>query len=204
MGVMCVWDFRWPYDPSAPDQAGNPTRGFSLVNYDFTPNPAYTVLSQARSLLDRAYTGAYHADTRLIQHDDGWTLAGTRLTAGRDGATLRIPFSGTRLDLLTAGGGRFAVTLDGKARPAIQAGGRVTVARGLSDGQHLLVLTARDGAPALDGFVVVRRPLSAWIFPYIYGALGLLILLDLLGLARVLRRARRHRALPIGQALAEH
>lgn len=214
MGVMCVWYFREPTSPtSTPDAAKNPTRGFAIVNYDFSPTPAFTLLAKAHTILDRAYTGAYTAASRWIQHDADWAITvaanGPRLIPTKPGATLSIPFSGPRLDLIFGGGSGkgFAVTIDGKPAPdlpknsqgeaIVTHGPRVTVADGLSDGPHLAVLRAlsggENGSPSLAGFVVVRIPLSAWVYPWIYAALGLMLALTLASLGwNLLDRRRAH------------
>ncbi|MDI3339165.1 MAG: cellulase family glycosylhydrolase [Sphaerobacter sp.] len=203
LGALCIWNFRWPTSPTAtPDAGRNPTRGFSIVNFDFSPTPAYTLLARSRALLDRAYTGAYAADSRLIQHDGGWTLTGTgaarTLVPGAAGATLRVPFSGPRLDLHLAGSGQgLIVTIDGRPAPGLErdatgaavarpdADGRVTVADGLEDGPHLAeirALAGGDASVALAGFVVVRRPWMVWAYPWIYGTFATMAVLTLLSL----------------------
>ena len=201
MGVMCVWNFQWIEPPDAPDQIKNPTRGFSVVNYDFTPQPAYTLLSRAREVLDRAYTGAYPAGSRLIQHDDSWALrdsgSSAHLVPERAGATLRIPFSGSRLELLISGSGTdFTVSIDGH-RAGVQTGSESTVAGragpavralvvdGLHDGPHLTEVTAissGNSSSALEGIVVSRHPAVLWIYPWIQGALIAMIVLNLVSL----------------------
>jgi hypothetical protein len=201
MGVMAIWNFRTVQPPTDPNQAGNPTRGFSIVNYDFSPTPAYTLLQQQAPALDRAYTGAYSAASPLIQHAGGWSLSGSgdaaTLVAQADGAQATIDFSGTRLDLELSGGDEgLEVSIDGEtARTASASGGtrRVTVADGLSDGPHRAVITASAGgaqSTSIAGFVVVRRTINGWIYPWIYGALGLLLLLNLVSLVWVILRAR--------------
>jgi hypothetical protein len=201
MGVMCVWNFQWIQPPDAPDQIKNPTRGFSIVNYDFTPQPAYTLLSRAREVLDRAYTGAYPAGSRLIQHDDSWALrdsgGSAHLVPERAGVTLRIPFSGSRLELLISGSGTdFTVSIDGH-RAGVQTGsestaagragpaGRALVVDGLHDGPHLAEVTAissGNSSSALEGIVVSRHPAVLWIYPWIQGALIAMIVLNLVSL----------------------
>ncbi len=207
MGVMCVWNFQWIQPPDAPDQIKNPTRGFSIVNYDYSPQPAYTLLSRARGVLDRAYTGAYPASSRLIEYDDGWALRDqggmARLVPQRAGAKLRVPFSGSQFALLVSGSGAdFTVTIDGeKARlrsagtasaagSASGAANRELVVDGLSDRHHLAEVIATGGGSssmALDGIVVSRFPASLWIYPWIQGTLAVLIVLNLVSLGWTVR-----------------
>ncbi|HEU4793206.1 MAG TPA: cellulase family glycosylhydrolase, partial [Nitrolancea sp.] len=154
MGVMCVWNFQWIQPPDAQDQIKNPTRGFSIVNYDYSPQPAYALLSRARGVLDRAYIGAYPASSRLIEYDDGWALRDqggmARLVPQRAGARLRVPFSGSQFALLVSGSGAdFTVSVDGEkvrlrsagtasaAGSSSGAASRELVVDGLSDGHHL-------------------------------------------------------------------
>jgi hypothetical protein len=201
MGVMAIWNFRTVQPPTDPNQAGNPTRGFSIVNFDFSPTPAYTLLQREAPNLQRAFTGAHRADSPLIQHSSGWSLNGsgdaTTLVAQTDGAQATIDFSGTRLDLLLSGNsGSLRVALDGGHTRTISAPGvpkRVTVADGLSDGPHQAVVTATAGgaqATSIGGFVVVRRTINSWIYPWIYATLALLLLLNLASLGWAIRRAR--------------
>jgi polysaccharide biosynthesis protein PslG len=198
MGVMMVWAFRWTSSPDDANQIANPTRGFRIVDHDFTPRPAYERLSQARPLLDRAYTGTHDAGSRLIQAD-GWQLLDTDngpiLSPSSDGARLVIPFSGTGIELdFATGGGAFAVEIDGERRRIIRVpdeSGVVTVASGLEDGPHDLLLVAiasDENPPALAGFTVIRRTLTAWIYSYLYAALALVTALNLASLALTVRR----------------
>lgn len=205
MGVMCVWDFREPTSPtSSPDAGRNPVRGFSIVNFDFSPTPAYTLLSAAHTVFDRAFTGAHTVSSPFLKRDANWLVQPgptEQLVPKQIGASLSISFSGTGLDLLMSGpGDGFAVTVDGKPAPALQpdaqgrpvaspAGSgvaRVTVASGLSDGPHVAEVQALNGNGAsatLDGFVVMRVPVSTWIYPWIFGALAAVTLLVIVSLA---------------------
>jgi polysaccharide biosynthesis protein PslG len=197
MGVMMVWAFRWTTSPDDPNQVANPTRGFRIVNHDFSPRPAYERLSRARPLLDRAYTGTYDASSRLIQTDD-WKLLDTDdgpiLSPSSDGARLAIPFSGTGIELDFSSGGAFAVEIDGEHRREIDVpggGGVVTVASGLDDGPHrleLVALSTGESPSALTEFTVIRRTLTSWIYPYLYAALALALALNFASLALTIRR----------------
>lgn len=205
MGAMCVWNFQWVQPPDAQDQIKNPTRGFSIVNYDYTPQPAYSLLSRTQGVLDRAYTGAYGASSRLIQHDDSWALRDTggamHLVPQHAGAELKIPFSGSRLELLVSGSGQdFTVSIDGHRAGvhsqdlAVAAGkdstSRMLVVDGFGDGLHLAEVSAASGGASslsLDGFVVSWHPATLWIYPWIQAALIVLIVLNLGSLAWTFR-----------------
>ena len=201
MGVMCVWNFRQPLPADAPGQAGNPTRGFSIVEHDFSPTPAYTLLKQKSHSLDLAFTGAYRSDSPYLQHDSGWTLTTVDgqnlLTAERQGGTARIDFSGTRLDLLlTSNVKELEVQVDGhpvslKPDGTIGSASRFTVASGLSDGPHQAEILSVGSTVDISEFVVVRHTIMSWIYPWIYAALALTLLLNLVSLAWTLRARRR-------------
>ena len=198
MGVMCVWNFREPDPPTAPDQAKNPTRGFSIVDYDFTPTPAYTLLQQRSAQLNLAYTGTYDGSSPLIKHDDGWSveLSGsqTALASSRDGGTATINFSGTRLDLFLSNdiqgvsarvdGHSVSLKVDGTSTFGSTPATRATVASGLSDGPHTAEIIANGSSTTtIDGFLVGRRTVMSWIYPWIYAGLALAIALNLVSLA---------------------
>lgn len=191
MGAMCIWTFRWIWPPDDPNEAVNPTRAFAIVNYDFTPRPAYTLLARSRDALDRAYTGAYTADSRLIQADEGWALrredGRARLQPRRAGARLRIPFAGTRLDLVLSGAGSgYTVWVDGRRAAEVPADrpGRVVVVDGFDDGPHLIEVVAEgagEGALTIDGFIVLRQPLGLRLLPWLkvgLSAAGALLLIS--------------------------
>ena len=188
MGVMCIWYFRWPIPSTDPQNRDDPTRGFAIVNEDFTPRPAYTLLSQSRSVLDRAWTGVYPAASRYLTHDAHWSAGPDTwhgapvLRPTQPGASATITFGGPGLDLiLTAPAARYAVWIDGHPAPGLprdtqgravlttpvraapNAAVRVTVARGLADAPHTARIEALDtpSAGGLAGFAVVRIPPQA-------------------------------------------
>ena len=70
---------------------------------------------------------------------------------------------------------------------------RVTVADGLSNGPHQAVITAttsRAQSTSIAGFVVVRRTINGWIYPWLYAVLALLLLLNLASLVWAILHAR--------------
>jgi hypothetical protein len=203
LGAMCVWTFRWIWPPDAPDQIDNPTRGFAIVNYDFSPRPAFNRLTAARTLLDRAYTGAYAADSRLLQRDDGWQLVGSgqqaRLIPTRAGASVRLAFAGTRLDLLTTAAAATTTTepvsgltvqINGQPATTITTAGRLTIVDQLPDAPHTAEIVAQaagDRSLALTGLIVLRQSPQATLWPWLYGSLLIALLLVLARLAVTLR-----------------
>lgn len=184
MGVMAIWTFRFSQPPDDPNQVANPTRGFALVEHDFTPYPAYEALQAASPDLRIRGTGEYPAGMFQDQ-----------LMAGRE---ITIPFDGQRLDLrFEAGtGGRLEYTIDDSILQTveIEAGGRerVTLARELPDGNHVaivrLLVEPTDEPPQLLSFIISRNPIHAWIYPWIYGVLVALLVANLLSLGWAVSR----------------
>ena len=187
MGVMAVWAFRWVRPPDHPDEIGNPTRGFALVEHDFTPRPAYLALQEAALSIQVRGVGAYELDAAQQQEL-------------RAGGSLRILFRGERLDvLLTAGdGGTVEVSANGRAPRHIDLEpgetSRVTAFDG-ADGVHVvelrLLAEPSDDPPNMTGFIVSRVPIHTWIYPWINAALIVAIGGALVSLVASLRSARR-------------
>ena len=175
MGPMLIWTFRFSRPPNHEDEAANPTRGFALVEHDFSTYPAYESLIEAGADLRIRGTGAYPADGLQQQ-----------LLAGRE---IQLAFDGQRLDLqfVAGDGGHLDVSIDGSLnqRVDIAAGERttVTVARDLPDGNHSasirLLVEPTDNPPRLTRYVISRQPLQSWIYHWIDGALILAFLLNL-------------------------
>ena len=100
MGTMAVWAFRFPRDPSGdPAEAANPTRGFALVEHDFTPRPAYTALAANAEQIQRHGTGAHLFDALQTAH-----LA--------LGDPIRLSVTGERVELVVQGPNANQVVVD--------------------------------------------------------------------------------------------
>jgi polysaccharide biosynthesis protein PslG len=207
MGAMMIWGFRWASDPQHPDQVGNPTRGFRIVDHDFTPRPAFDLLSRSHPVLDRAYTGSYQADSRLLAYD-GWELSEIDevpvLRPETSNATLSLPFSGTGIDLqFTGGDGELHLTVGGESWDVTAqdlSGGSYAI-EGLDDGHHLLEISAGelgDDPLTITGFTVTRETTLSWIYPWLYAAITVTLLLNIASLAGTIlsQRPEPHRAFP--------
>jgi hypothetical protein len=184
MGVMAVWTFRFALPPDHPDERANPTRGFALVEHDFTPYPAYEALKEAAADIQLRSSGEYPAGDYQAQ------LA--------EGRPVTLWFDGQRLDLrFDAGqGGTLEVSIDDSLTQEIEiepdGRRRLTLARGLPDGNHSatirLLAEPSDDPPELLTFTISRQPLQSWIYPWIDGLLALLLLANLASLAWAARR----------------
>ncbi len=196
MGVLCVWYFRWWLPPDDPDNWADPTRGFAIVEWDFTPRPAYDLLARTRPVLDRAWTGVYPATSRYWSPDAHWqrgeTAYGTAWIPDTAGAVLRFPFGGPRIDLVLLPGTRLTVVIDDGAPQFLSASGdepvRLIVAEGLADGPHTLTVIAEEAGGGILRSYVVRRPFVLDALPLVLGSLTLAIALNLGSLAWTLRR----------------
>jgi hypothetical protein len=172
MGPMAVWAFRFPHPPDAPDQRDNPTRGFALVEHDFTPTPAWTRLAGAAPFLQRRHPGSY-----ALTPDQQATLA--------RGEPLLLRVAGDGLRVVVEGPGRVDVTLDDEPLDPIElrTGGRrtVTVAEGMPDIRHdvaIQVSATGDAPPTVVGYVVTRAWFHAWAYPWLRAALLLALALN--------------------------
>ena len=196
MGVMAIWTFRFSQPPDDPNQLANPTRGFALVEHDFSPYPAYAALKNAANDLRIPGTGAYSAEGLQRQ-----------LAAGR---RLDIPFDGQQLDLRFEGGngGELEITVDESIMQttSIEAGRRqrITIARGLPDGNHVatvrLIAEPSDDPPQLISVLISRRPIHSWIYPWLYALGGLVLLVNLASLTWNVWIWRRDRREPVTES----
>jgi hypothetical protein len=202
IGVLCVWYFRWWLPPDDPANAADPTRGFAIVEWDLTPRPAFQLLARARPILDRAWTGAYAADSRYWQASEGWerraTPAGQAWVPQNTAGTLEFLFGGPRVDLTLLPGTRISVQVDDRpprvlantsARPQ-----RITAAAGLADSPHILIIRPLSPQGGILQANVIRRPFVLDTLPYVLGATGIVLALNVVSLVWTLRRlGTRHR-----------
>ncbi len=186
MGRMAVWALRFPSQPDDPDQAHNPTRGFGIVNHDFSPQPAYTALQRAAPTIHATGVGSHPFSNAQVER-----------LLDRESVKLRVV--GDRIDLVAGGAGTFGVTIDGVERGDVRLDdtGRVTLARGLGDGVHDVVLRASpsSGANLVPiGFIVSASSIQGWIYPWINGALAVAIVLNIASVVWMIRDYRAQRA----------
>jgi hypothetical protein len=199
MGVMAVWAFRWVRPPDHPDELANPTRGFALVEHDFTPRPAYLELQAAAPLIQLPGTGAYVLDDAQQQ----------TLNAG---GSLSLPFRGQRFDLLVTpgAGGTLEVAADGRASRVIdlEPGDETTITvfdatDGVHDVELRLLAEPSDNPPQVIGFIISRDPLQTWIYPWINAALIVMLIGVSASLVATVRSTRKREQLHNQRQLAE-
>jgi len=196
IGVLCVWYFRWWLPPDDPANAADPTRGFAIVEWDLTPRPAFQLLARARPILDRAWTGAYAADSRYWQASEGWerraTPDGQAWVPQNTAGTLEFLFGGPRVDLTLLPGTRISVQVDDRpprvlsntsARPQ-----RITAAAGLADSPHTLIIRPLSPQGGILQANVIRRPFVLDTLPSFLGATGIVLALNVVSLVWTLRR----------------
>jgi polysaccharide biosynthesis protein PslG len=191
MGVMAVWAFRFPAAPDHPDHAGNPTRGFALVEHDFSPSPAWTLLSESGPMLRATYNGS-------VALDDA-----QRETLAR-GEPLTVLVAGDRMDAIVVGNGEVQAAIDGNAPRGVRASPnaaspqqRVRIADGLNSDLHAITLRLPQGAngtpPVIVGYVVSRSPLQTWVYPWLNVLLALLLIGNIASAAWMVRDLRQRR-----------
>jgi len=169
MGLM-LWAALIPTD-----QHGE----YALLSDGGQPEAAFAeVVRGVAQRSERAWPGVYPADHPTGQYHGNWRVTPSGADIGSDGDQLTIPFHGTRLDLAVRRGSYRAflfVSVDGK--PAnelpIDSEGQayvvlydplhqvdvVTLARGLSDGDHVAEIVAERGWGqwAILGWTVSRE-----------------------------------------------
>ncbi|MCR4406539.1 MAG: O-antigen ligase family protein [Anaerolineae bacterium] len=181
MGALCVSTFQ---PDAAPD---DPQWGFALVGADGVPRAVYHALRDQATAPVVAGPGAYPATHPSGEYKGNWRFSATDADipwgaqGNTDEASLRIRFSGTRLDLIVRRGdfwGLLYVTVDGTPANALpvdperpSAGylvlhdplhvtASVPVVRNLAPGDHLaeVVPVGGWGQWALVGWAVRREP----------------------------------------------
>lgn len=189
MGVMAVWAFRWVRPDDHEHEQRNPTRGFAMVEHDFTPRPAYLRLQEAAPRIQMRHTGAY--DLTAAERE----IAAT-------GQVLDLAFSGERLDVVVdrGVGGVLQVEVNGQRQEpvSIMSGGQVqiTAADGLEDRPHrvsLQIQTEPTGSPPeITRVIVSRSTVHSWIYPWVFAGLiaATLLVAGSLGWG-VIRQVRR-------------
>lgn len=212
MGAVFIWGFRWAERPGTfGKDATNPTGPpkpepyFALVNYDFTPRPAWLAVREfARNQTLRP--GRTAATDSLLRPGPGWERADGALAAGAPDATLTVPFTGTDLAVVGAGGA-VRVAVDGGRETTIRLpatpGGATVIADRLPDGPHTATLRPAAGTVRLGSFVVQRRDGFGWLLPALTmgvvligaGAVGCVVA-ETLGAAQGARERRRIRRPP--------
>jgi O-antigen ligase len=159
---------------------------YALSGADGDTRPALDALKDVAQALDLAWPGAYLADHASGQYQGDWRATPSGADIGTNGDRLVISFYGTRLDLVVRRGDYRAflfAQVDGRPANALPIDtegqayivlydplnrvDKVTLARGLSDGNHVAEIEAERGWGqwAIVGWVVSREAPrgAAWI-----------------------------------------
>ncbi|MCY4113795.1 MAG: O-antigen ligase family protein [Chloroflexi bacterium] len=236
--TIMIWAARWPHDTHPDD----PTPFFGLLTRDLQPRDHMLALERAYADAPSAGIGL-HQETHAAFTFDGpwprvpsdWASLGFHRQTGQPDARLELRFEGDSVGLLTRRGpdmGQVRVRIDGHSAladalprnaageailnlyaPEVERLARIPIARGLSQGPHVLELTVmaeRDprssgGLVIADGALVGNsRPLWPYAAVAATWALALAVLVWAAG-GRAVRAAARiprvellDRRLPLG------
>ncbi len=158
VGVMNVWFLRWGGEAPNPN---DPTPYFALVDRDFNPLPAYTMLKQYLAGGIVAGVGAHSWNNPAVKE--------------RSSGTWQVQFAGTTFAL---GGLRSAasIQIDNSVPISVSAADDVqTVASGLAEGTHTAVI--ETGMPPATFLVGRAQPLP-WLWTWGAGVLIVALVLD--------------------------
>ena len=213
--TIIIWASRWPHDTDPDD----PTPFFALLDKDLTPRQPLVALSRAYAAAPRAGVGL-HQETHAAFSFEGpwprvpsdWASLEFHRQTGQPNARMELRFEGDSIGLLTRRGpdmGQVRIHIDGHSgladalprnaageailnlyAPEVERLARIPIARGLSDGPHVLELTVMaERDPASSGGLVIvdgalvgnSRPL--WPYAAIAGtwALALAVLVWAVG-----------------------
>jgi len=184
------------YQPAVPPDDAH--WGFALVDRQGRSRPVLAALRQIAVETSLLPPGVHAPDHPALRYHGDWRITHQAADVGRSGDTLEFAFLGTRLDLEVQRGPYWAyltVTVDGQPANALPRDGegkanlilydplaaceRVTLARGLDDGEHQVRIVATGGwGQWAIRRIVVSREGSAWP-RWLLGGLGLLALLTL-------------------------
>ena len=241
--TIIIWASRWPHDTHPDD----PTPFFGLLTKDLEPRDPLLALERAYAQAPSAGIGL-HQETHAAFSFDGpwprvpsdWASLGFHRQTGQPDARLELRFEGESVGLLTRRGpdmGQVRVRIDGHSAladalprnaageailnlyaPEVERLARIPLARGLSQGPHMLELTvmAERDARSAGGLVIVdgalvsnSRPLWPYATVAVAWALALAGLVWAVG-GRVARAAARlprieilDRRLPLGLHVGE-
>lgn len=172
LGVMNVWFLRWGGEPPDPR---DPTQQFAILTRDYATTPAYDAL--------KAYT-----ERGAVAGPGAHAWSHPAVVAGPEANTWTVRFEGTGIALRRMTG-PVEAAIDGGAARQLNPdpeGGAISLASGLIDGEHTLVLRSPNGAPAV--FLVERAQPLAWLWVLLpavlllaLGAVGALIGLRVAG-----------------------
>ncbi len=219
MGAVFVWGFRWAErpgafgkDPANPTGPPKPEPYFALVNYDFTPRPAWLAVREfARTQTLRP--GRTAATDSLLQPGPGWERADAALVASAPDATLAVPFTGTDLAVIGTGGA-VRVAVDGGREATIRLPATpdtpAILADHLPDVTHTATIRPATGTVRLGGFLVQRRDGFGWLLPALTvavvligaGAIGCVVAETLGAIGGVIARRFRRIAPPPRRVMA--
>jgi hypothetical protein len=150
---------------------------FRMADPDFTLKPVYAAMKAYTSQAPVMYPGHYQEDHWAVQWDGTWSMQtgeGYELGAARvspqSGGSFSFVFAGTDLDLVTRrlpDTGKLEVQIDGGAAKVMDLSApqdstqvlapvMVTLAHGLPDSLHHVLVTNEAGYKVVDGFVVRR------------------------------------------------
>ena len=175
--------------------ADDPWRGFALCADDGGDRPVWEALRAAARRPAVLPPGRNPTDHPALRYDPGWRVTADAADPSRDGDALEFTFNGEGLALAVQGGPYWAfyrITVDGQPANALPrdetgaaylvlhdplaAARRVTVARGLSAGEHQvrLVATGGWGQWALQGIIVTSGAARSGPLPWLLIALALI------------------------------
>jgi polysaccharide biosynthesis protein PslG len=188
--------FQWQLLP--PDE-GSPDVGWALLNPNGTATPAFSAVTELASVgLDGvAPTGFVPMDTGPVNYSGSWSdqhLTGRILrTTSEIGASVSLRFEGTGLVAYlrrSPDAGLIRATIDGEPLPDWEGDGdaslidltyyqaqdiAVTLASGLNDGEHEIVLSLdNQGRLTMGGAIISRDPPMLW--PVVVGMISGLVL----------------------------
>jgi len=161
--------FLWYFKDADDHERDQPKYYFRMIEPDFTPLPVYTAMQAYARQTPVMRAGWYQEEHWAVTWDDRWaTLNDAPLHFGRGRvsnqaqARATFDFEGTSLTLnvwRAPSGGRLLVRVDGQTREfnlhsehATEA--YLSVASGLSSGQHHVELINLGGRTVIDGFIV--------------------------------------------------